>query len=119
MGWDNATSSYTSDDLDGGYDGVCEYLPQCGLSTAATCGGEDRWVGKQTSTLLEPSYFVLVSRYYCIWMGVFWRRNTKKRKRALSVIDRGTAVSAHLYYLAPRQHSWVPRHVYAQRDVCS
>ncbi|CAM9452842.1 unnamed protein product, partial [Ectocarpus sp. 13 AM-2016] len=29
VGWDNATATYTSDDLEGSYDGVCEYLPQC------------------------------------------------------------------------------------------
>ncbi|CAN0375993.1 unnamed protein product, partial [Pylaiella littoralis] len=42
VGWNNDTSSYTSDDLDGSYDGVCGYLPQCGLSTSGTCSGDDR-----------------------------------------------------------------------------
>lgn len=39
---DNATSTYMSEDLADSYDGVCEYLPQCGLSTQGTCGGDDR-----------------------------------------------------------------------------
>ncbi|CAM9416203.1 unnamed protein product [Hapterophycus canaliculatus] len=40
--WDNATSTYRSEDLAGSYGGVCEYLPQCGLSTQGACGGDDR-----------------------------------------------------------------------------
>ncbi|CAN0212441.1 unnamed protein product [Ectocarpus sp. 12 AP-2014] len=42
VGWDNATATYTSDDLEGNYDGVCEYLPQCALSAVGTCNGDDR-----------------------------------------------------------------------------
>ncbi len=41
--WDNTTSLYTSEDLDGSYEDVCEYLSQCGQSTGATCDGDDRW----------------------------------------------------------------------------
>lgn len=44
MAWDNATSSYTSGDLDGTYGGACEYLPQCALSTSGTCSGGDRYL---------------------------------------------------------------------------
>eukprot|EP00752_Nemacystus_decipiens_P006299 g5679.t1 len=59
--WDNATSSFTSSDLDGTYDGVCGYFPQCAQSTAGVCGGEDReytfggHVGKITLVPDDPA----------------------------------------------------------------
>ncbi|CAM9598837.1 unnamed protein product [Scytosiphon promiscuus] len=57
---DNATSTYMSEDLAGSYDGSCQYLPQCGLSTQGTCGGDDReytfrgQVGKITTAPDDP-----------------------------------------------------------------
>lgn len=54
--WDNDTLAYTSADLAGGYGGVCEYFPQCGLvQTSGACSGDDRRV---MQTLTERSRMI-------------------------------------------------------------
>ena len=57
--YNNATSSYSSGDLDGKYHSTCEYFPQCALAAGSFCSGDDRFELTSVRGQLSEGYALL------------------------------------------------------------